>query len=638
MKHSRSKQAKKLKKSHKIHRSRPILSYSLSRDLSNDNSDISQKGIDRQTSTADAKNHSLKGRKDRKHIKQHSRSTLNDSIGEITSISQRIRTSFLAGILQSKRHLSINNTNGNVEDKGRFSNASNSLESQRFDSTRRNSIKASLHYDTLDNELSNDQSDELSFSRRRSQSSSFSITDRSASSETIVSQNSFRRSCCQICSIIFITFSLLLFIVGGYFYLYDAKIRTRTDKSEVTSWYPLSSSPSIMPSQVSQTSSPSILSTSSHPDGDKSSTTFPSLHPSTLPPVEPSMMPSSQTSSNPTTNPTEAPRTAIPSTHPTTKTSYQPTIHESSQPSLDPTLKPYQSPSTVPTTISTTKLPSDKPSSQPNSISPSSSPTMMPSNHPTTEPSTQPSMLSSTKPSSNPTSYPTSKPSASPSTAPSTIQPTSLPSNELSMHPTTLPSLLPSESNQPSLSPTMIPSNHPTTEPSTHPSMMSSTQPSSNPTSKPSQSPSIAPSTSLPTNLPSNKPSNPPTLSLNPSHSPDFMFPKQGVEGTISCGSTIQGDTTNGVNFYTYPAREHFYSFSLTAASQVVVDACQSQYDTVLRVYDADSKQLAVNDDDCGFQSKLILDLEEGNYYIMIEGYASSSGEYIITMTCNNIN
>lgn len=69
-------------------------------------------------------------------------------------------------------------------------------------------------------------------------------------------------------------------------------------------------------------------------------------------------------------------------------------------------------------------------------------------------------------------------------------------------------------------------------------------------------------------------------------------------------------------------------------------DLCGSSYDTKIYVYDADLNAVGCNDDfyftsDCGVYVSYIgsLELTAGTYYVVIDGYGSSNGDYILNVT-----
>jgi hypothetical protein len=79
------------------------------------------------------------------------------------------------------------------------------------------------------------------------------------------------------------------------------------------------------------------------------------------------------------------------------------------------------------------------------------------------------------------------------------------------------------------------------------------------------------------------------------------------------------------------PSSDVFYHLTMDVAADLIVTLCDvSGYDTYLRLLAEDcSTELFSNDDYCGAVSQMDLDcLEPGEYYIVVEGYSSSCGEY----------
>jgi hypothetical protein len=84
------------------------------------------------------------------------------------------------------------------------------------------------------------------------------------------------------------------------------------------------------------------------------------------------------------------------------------------------------------------------------------------------------------------------------------------------------------------------------------------------------------------------------------------------------------------------------YKYVPTAAVAVDVDLCGSNYDTKLYVYDAALNVIACNDDyyfgaPCGtYVSRLenVLLNSGATYYIVVDGYGTASGNYVLTVQC----
>merc|ERR1711907_837845 len=84
-------------------------------------------------------------------------------------------------------------------------------------------------------------------------------------------------------------------------------------------------------------------------------------------------------------------------------------------------------------------------------------------------------------------------------------------------------------------------------------------------------------------------------------------------------------------------AGERIFDFTVPEESpgDYSFSACDSSYDTVLSLYSADLGTLiASNDDFCGTQSQLDVDISPGLYKLVVEGYASSEGSFSVTARC----
>jgi len=107
----------------------------------------------------------------------------------------------------------------------------------------------------------------------------------------------------------------------------------------------------------------------------------------------------------------------------------------------------------------------------------------------------------------------------------------------------------------------------------------------------------------------------------------------------IACGDVVVGETTTDTDSGGNPAPDEWYSFTGSGTPQVVtLSLCDggTDYDSFLRVFDAcGGTEIAANDDSCGLQSELSF-LSDGTstYYIMVEGFASNSGNFSLAVTC----
>ena len=114
--------------------------------------------------------------------------------------------------------------------------------------------------------------------------------------------------------------------------------------------------------------------------------------------------------------------------------------------------------------------------------------------------------------------------------------------------------------------------------------------------------------------------------------------PNLSIEGTIACnGAPAVGSTVGASSAAGGASGDHLWAFSLPAQTLVQFDSCASSYDTYLRVTSPDlTTELSGCDDcgDCGTHTVLDADLPAGDYILIIEGYASSEGDYSVQMNC----
>ena len=113
--------------------------------------------------------------------------------------------------------------------------------------------------------------------------------------------------------------------------------------------------------------------------------------------------------------------------------------------------------------------------------------------------------------------------------------------------------------------------------------------------------------------------------------------------GELFCDTQVTGDTTNSINVVGEDSGEHFYDLTVlsTEAGVYTFSTCEgSSYDTRLRLYmgshlAAESVELANNDDACGLQSEITMELEPGSYTVVVEGFRNDEGSYTLATVCN---
>ncbi len=108
------------------------------------------------------------------------------------------------------------------------------------------------------------------------------------------------------------------------------------------------------------------------------------------------------------------------------------------------------------------------------------------------------------------------------------------------------------------------------------------------------------------------------------------------IPSLITCGSSVTGSTTGTLNNYGGPSAEAIYRFEADVTGDYEFSSCGSDYDTYLRIYDANMNELysADDDGDCNHQAIINRELSPGSYYVLIEGYQELAGFYTLTVTC----
>jgi len=117
----------------------------------------------------------------------------------------------------------------------------------------------------------------------------------------------------------------------------------------------------------------------------------------------------------------------------------------------------------------------------------------------------------------------------------------------------------------------------------------------------------------------------------------DFTFTVGCPPAEIACGGTEVGSTEVAANIVGNDAGDATYVFTLNQATTVVVDSCQSTFDTWIRIMDTNFTTEFCGCDDCGgcsVQTVLSCDLPAGYYGLVVDGYSSSVGDFSITLTC----
>ena len=106
-------------------------------------------------------------------------------------------------------------------------------------------------------------------------------------------------------------------------------------------------------------------------------------------------------------------------------------------------------------------------------------------------------------------------------------------------------------------------------------------------------------------------------------------------EDSINCGDTLIGETISKTE------SEHYYLFNIyNATIYLYADSCESEYDTIITLYDYNMNEIASDDgtnSNCdNYQAQLFYGpiTLNGMYIIKISGYRSAFGNYTVEMNC----
>ena len=148
--------------------------------------------------------------------------------------------------------------------------------------------------------------------------------------------------------------------------------------------------------------------------------------------------------------------------------------------------------------------------------------------------------------------------------------------------------------------------------------------------------PTAAPSPAPPTRLPTTAA---PATSV-PTSAPNSLPTYSG----IVCGQTVSGTTVDGANTIGRTANDVVYTFTLSQATTITFDGCQSRYDSFLSVLDNGGSMVSEYDDGCPpgdrgdrYATKLAArEYDAGLYMLVVEGFSESSvGDFVVQMHCD---
>jgi len=109
--------------------------------------------------------------------------------------------------------------------------------------------------------------------------------------------------------------------------------------------------------------------------------------------------------------------------------------------------------------------------------------------------------------------------------------------------------------------------------------------------------------------------------------SPDYSVTAPGIWQGDTCGA---GDDCDNID-----TEEHVYEVFIPSSGNWTISLCGSSYDTYLLVGTTPgSYDIASNDDACGLQSEVTVNLSPGTYYVTVEGLCCGMcGSYTLSIT-----
>ena len=112
-------------------------------------------------------------------------------------------------------------------------------------------------------------------------------------------------------------------------------------------------------------------------------------------------------------------------------------------------------------------------------------------------------------------------------------------------------------------------------------------------------------------------------------------------DGRIQCGETKLGSTAGmgGREHVSEIHANHRLGFSVDETAIIKFDSCESDFDTLLRVYTADLQtELGMCDNcgPCGLKDVLSVRLAPGEYMLVVSGGGDAEGHYSVSMQCGS--
>ncbi|MBN2541874.1 choice-of-anchor J domain-containing protein, partial [bacterium] len=109
----------------------------------------------------------------------------------------------------------------------------------------------------------------------------------------------------------------------------------------------------------------------------------------------------------------------------------------------------------------------------------------------------------------------------------------------------------------------------------------------------------------------------------------DFVVTAPGVWGNSTCGAINDCDPEG----QTMLAEDHIYEVEVPCDGQWTFSLCGSEYDTKLGIGTICCFiDIGYNDDFCGLQSELTVTITAGTYYVLVDGFSTNCGNYILSI------
>ncbi|MBN1755139.1 hypothetical protein JW877_02895, partial [bacterium] len=110
---------------------------------------------------------------------------------------------------------------------------------------------------------------------------------------------------------------------------------------------------------------------------------------------------------------------------------------------------------------------------------------------------------------------------------------------------------------------------------------------------------------------------------------PDFSVTAPGTWENSTCSA---GDDCNP-GTPALQSEDHIYEVEIPCDGEWTFSLCGSSYDTKIAVFEeCCSLLIAYNDDYCGLQSEVVWTLVAGYYYVVVDGYSTNCGDYILNI------